>query len=215
MFENLRVRLTSPEEYRATEELTREAFWNVYAPGACEHYILHQMRNDRAFDPDLDLVMELDGELIGNLVFIPSYLRLRREDGLTESRAQGMLMLPTLTLGPICIRRDMQRKGYGRIFLNAALKRAQEADEGAYQAVLLTGNRDFYGPSGFIPAKDAGIVYLDQEGHAKEAPYLMVRPLGADGLSSLSGCYQDPAVYFPKRDEIERFDRSFPPKRKI
>ena len=39
------IRRETPEDYRAVEELTREAFWNVYKPGADEHYFVHQMRS--------------------------------------------------------------------------------------------------------------------------------------------------------------------------
>ena len=50
------------------QTLTREAFWNVYRPGCMEHYVLHCYRNDPAFVPELDLVMVLDGEMIGRCV---------------------------------------------------------------------------------------------------------------------------------------------------
>ena len=57
------IRLERNEEYREVENLVREAFWNVYRPGCLEHYVLHKLRKDAAFVPELDLVMELDGEL--------------------------------------------------------------------------------------------------------------------------------------------------------
>ena len=68
--QTLTIRNETPSEYRAVENLTREAFWNVYRPGCLEHFVLHQFRTDPAFVPELDLVMELDGELIGHVMYV-------------------------------------------------------------------------------------------------------------------------------------------------
>ena len=67
---NIMIRLEKKEEYQKVENLVRESFWNVYRPGCLEHYVLHQLRNDPAFVPELDFVMLLnendeDGKLIG------------------------------------------------------------------------------------------------------------------------------------------------------
>ena len=61
--EKITFRNETPADYKAVENLTREAFWNVYRPGCLEHYVLHCLRGDAAFVPELDFVMELDGEL--------------------------------------------------------------------------------------------------------------------------------------------------------
>ena len=52
------IRLEQPKDYREVENLTREAFWNVYRPGCTEHYVLNQYRTNPDFIPELDLVME-------------------------------------------------------------------------------------------------------------------------------------------------------------
>ena len=57
---NLTIRLETEKDYRAVEELTREAFWNVYVPGASEHYYVHMMRNHPDFIPELAFVIEKD-----------------------------------------------------------------------------------------------------------------------------------------------------------
>ena len=61
---NIIIRLEREEEYREVENMVRESFWNVYRPGCLEHYVLNQLRNDPAFVPQLDFVMEEDGQLI-------------------------------------------------------------------------------------------------------------------------------------------------------
>lgn len=54
------IRLETPADYRAVEELTREAFWNVYRPGCTEHFVLHRYRSNPDFLPELSLVMAND-----------------------------------------------------------------------------------------------------------------------------------------------------------
>ncbi len=139
------IRPEKDGEQRATESLVRDAFWNVYRPGAYEHAVLHVMRDSVDFIDELNLVMEREGELIGQAVFVKSCIKL---DVGGE--------LPTLTLGPICIKKELQGRGYGRALLDYAFERA--ADIG-YGAVLFEGNIDFYGKSGCVTASDYGIRY--------------------------------------------------------
>lgn len=64
------IRLEKKEDYKEVENLVRESFWNVYRPGCSEHYVIHVLRNDPLFVPELDLVMEKDGRLIGQNMFM-------------------------------------------------------------------------------------------------------------------------------------------------
>ena len=100
---NITIRLETKDDYRAVENLTREAFWNVYCPGCTEHYVLHCYRNDPAFVPELDFVMELDGELIGQVIYV------RSEIDCADGRKA-----PIMTFGPIGIAPAYKRQGYGR-----------------------------------------------------------------------------------------------------
>ena len=72
---NYTIRRERTEEYREVEHLVREAFWNVYRPGALEHYVLNQLRNDAAFVPELDFVMEKDGKIIGQNMFMRAVIK--------------------------------------------------------------------------------------------------------------------------------------------
>ena len=99
----LTIRNERPEDYAAVEELTRRAFYNVYVPGCTEHYLVHIMRGHRDFLPELDFVAELDGRLIGNIMYTRSWLT----DGDGNRRE-------VLTFGPVSILPECQRKGYGK-----------------------------------------------------------------------------------------------------
>ena len=67
---SMTIRQEVPADYRAVESLVRDAFWNVYRPGCMEHFVLHCLRQDPAFVPDLALVLEQDGWLIGQFAAV-------------------------------------------------------------------------------------------------------------------------------------------------
>ena len=113
---NIMIRLEKKEEQRKVENLVRDSFWNVYRPGCLEHYVLHQLRNDPAFVPELDFVMLLkendeEGKLIGQNMFVRT--SIKSDDG---------SYIPIMTMGPICIKNEYKRKGYGKILLDYSLE---------------------------------------------------------------------------------------------
>ena len=61
---NMTIRREERKDYRAVESLTRQAFWNLYVPGCVEHYLVHLLRRHRDFVPELDFVLELDGDCL-------------------------------------------------------------------------------------------------------------------------------------------------------
>ena len=200
MNDNITIRLETKDDYRAVENLIREAFWNVYRPGCMEHYVLHCYRNDPAFVPELDFVMERNGELIGQVMYVRSEIAC--DDG---------RKLPVMTFGPIGIAPAYKRQGYGKYLLDYSMEKAQEMGAGA---LAITGNILFYGKSGFVPAKTKGIRYADD----LEADYFLIKELIPGFLDGISGNYKEPEGYFiceknPKA--FEKFEAAFPKKEKL
>ena len=107
---NAIIRLEKKEDYRETENLIRESFWNVYRPGCSEHYVMHVLRDDPAFIPELDFVMEQDGKLIGQNMFMKTVIN-----------ADYGRDIPVLTMGPIGITPELIRQGYGKKLLDFCL----------------------------------------------------------------------------------------------
>lgn len=197
---NNKIRLESPADYREVENLTREAFWNVYRPGCLEHYVLHTFRGKSEFIPDLDFVMELDGKIIGHIMYVHS--EIRSDDG---------EIFPIMTFGPISIHPDYQRQGYGKILLDYSMEKAKNL--GA-KALCIEGNIDFYGKSSFVVASTKGIHYY-AEPREEEVPYFLVKELEPGFLDKITGTYHTPAGYFIDENEAEKFDLNFPPKQKL
>ena len=189
---DITIRPETESDDRAVENLTREAFWNVYRPGCMEHYVLHCFRTDPAFVPELDLVMELNGTLIGHIMYA------RSEIACIDGRA-----LPIMTFGPISIAPEYKRQGYGKCLLDYSMEKAK----------AITGNILFYGKSGFVPAKSKGIRYADDP----DASYLLIKELTPGFLSGISGTYKDPEGYFVCErdpDGFAQFEATFPEKEK-
>lgn len=197
---NYVIRNEKIEDYRETENLVRESFWNVYRPGALEHYVLNQLRDDPAFVPELDFVMEADGRLIGQTIFMKA--EIKKDDG-------GIL--PIMTFGPICIRNELKRKGYGKILLDYSLEKAEEMGCGA---ICMEGNIDFYGKSGFRCASEFGIRYHGMP-EGEDAPFFLCKELKAGYLEGVRGEYATPAGYFVDENEAEEFDAQFPAMEKL
>ena len=196
---NICIRLEKKEEYREVENLVRESFWNVYRPGCLEHYVLNQLREDSAFVPELDFVMEQDGRLIGQNIFMNAHIKA--DDGRD---------IPIMTMGPICITPELKRKGYGKILLDYSLKKAKALGCGA---LCFEGNIDFYGKSGFTYASDFGIRYHGLP-EGEDASFFLCKELIPGYLDGITGEYATPQGYFVDEAAAEEFDKKFPYKEK-
>ena len=197
--DDLVIRLEKKDEYKEVENLVRDSFWNVYRPGCLEHYVLNQLRNDSAFVPELDFVMLRDGEIIGQNMFMRA--EITADDGRSA---------PIMTMGPICIKNELKRKGYGKILLDYSLQKAAELGCGA---LCFEGKIDFYGKSGFRPASEFGIRYhgLDE---GEDASFFLCKELIPGYLDGVTGEYAPPEGYFVDEKAVEEFDRQFPYKEK-
>ena len=194
------IRFEDKGEYREVENLIRESFWNVYRPGCSEHYVIHVLRDDPAFVKELDFVMEKDGSLIGQNMFMKTVIN-----------ADDDRNVEVLTMGPICITPELKRRGYGKILLDYSLEKAAELGFGA---VLFEGNIGFYGKSGFGYARNFGIRYHDLPEGADDS-FFLCRELMPGYLDDITGVYQTPAGYYVDDADVEEFDKGFPPKQKL
>lgn len=202
--ENIIIRLEKEEEHHKVENLVRNSFWNVYRPGCLEHFVLHQLRKDPAFVPELDFVMFLkendkEGQLIGQNIFVNT--NIKADDGRD---------IPIMTMGPICIAPEFQRQGYGKVLLDYSLDKAKHQDCGA---VCFEGNIDFYGKSGFKYASEYGIRYHGLE-EGQDASFFLAIELIPGYLEDITGEYATPKSYFVDEKEAEEFDQLFPNKEK-
>ena len=194
---DIHIRLEQPADYRAAEEVMREAFWNCYSPGCTEHYLLHIMRDSPAFIPELDFVAESEGRIVGSVVFLKSFIH--GDDGRRYE---------VLSMGPIAVLPSYQRKGVGRMLIEYA--RGEAAAKG-YRAILLCGEPRYYTKTGFTAAEEFGIRTAENKYFAA----LHLCPLYPGALTGITGKYYEDAIYDVNADKAEAFDKSFPKKERL
>ena len=180
-----------PGEYREMEQLVRDAFWDKFSPGCCEHLVVHRMRTAPAVLPDLCLAAERDGELAGGIWYARA--ALRRADG-TETEVY--------TMGPVAVRPDLQGQGIGGELIRRTLELAGKQ----CCAVVIYGNPAYYRRFGFRPAAEFGITDAVGESY----PALQVRPFG----EVPPGAFDEGEVYHVTPEEVRAFDFVFPHRQK-
>lgn len=146
---NIELRLETPADYAETEKVVREAFWNVYAPGCTEHYLVHVMRSSENFVRELAFVAVADSKIVGCVMFVKG--TIAGDDGVVRE---------VLTLGPIAVLPAYQKKGVGRRLIDHARK---EAIRQGYAAIFLCGDPLYYSRVGFEPAENFGIRTADNK----------------------------------------------------
>ncbi len=193
------IRLEAESDYRATEELTREAFWNVYKPGADEHYFVHTMRTHPDFIPELAFVVEQAGEIVGNIMYTKAWL----EDEMGQRRE-------ILSFGPVCISPRLQRQKLGKMMIEHSFEAARKM---GYDVCVIFGNPANYVGRGFVNCKRKNISYL-VDGNFPTA--LLVCELKEGALDGRAYRYIQSTAERACEDTaaIEAFDATFPPREK-
>jgi len=181
-------------DFDAVELLTREAFWNRYVPGCNEHYLLHVMRHADSFIKELDFVAELNGLIVGNIVYTKA--KLVEDSGKSHD---------VLSFGPLSVLPDFQGKGIGGMLITHTTALAKAL---GYKAIFIYGDPDYYCRFGFVAAKTYGIGTSDN----MYAAALQALELVPGALSNISGRFFEDAVYDVDEAAAKVFDAGFPPK---
>lgn len=182
------IRNETQADYKQVEDMTRKAFWNLYVPGCMEHYLVHIMRDHQDFLPELDLVMELDQQIIGNMMYTKA--KLIDEDGNEKS---------ILTFGPISILPEYQRKGYGKKLMEYSFEKASAL---GYDAIVIFGNPANYVSRGFKSCKKYNVCLEDGTFPAS----MLVKELRPGALDGRKWVYHQSPVFDIDEKEAQRYD---------
>lgn len=196
---NIVIRPETPRDYYASELVAKRAFWNLHAPGCDEHYLVHKLRGDAAFIPELSRVAEVDGTVVGLIMYARASL----------VTANGPVEV--INFGPLCVDPVYQRKGVGGALLRETLPLAREM---GFRGVLIFGEPDYYPLFGFKTCDFWGITTANGDNF----PAFMGFELQPGGLDLPGARFVEASVYEDlPADEVEAFDRHFPvmPKLKL
>lgn len=195
----MELRLENEKDYLEVENLTREAFWDVYRPGCSEHLVLNKLRQADSFIKDLDYVLIEDGKIVGNIVYTKMFTGTERK-----------MSDEVIAFGPISVHPDFQKKGLGKKLIEYTLDKAKCL---GYKAVLITGDNNYYNPLGFESACRYH-VYLPGTSEDDEAVFFMAKELEEGYLGNNNGIYDFDICFNVSEEELEIFDRKFPEKAK-
>ena len=194
---DIKIRNEKEKDYREVEELTREAFWNLYVPGANEHFIVHNLRKSKNFIKELDFVAIHEDKIVGNIIYTLSYI----ED---ESNKKHEV----ITFGPVSILPEFQNRGIGRKLIEYSINKAKDL---SYKAIIIYGYPDYYSKYGFKGSKSFNI--CTEEGTFMKA--LQVLELQENALKGIQGKFFQDAGFYPDELENEKFDKTFSEKEKL
>ncbi len=186
----VKIRNEKEADYERVEEITRKSFWNLYVPGCIEHYLVHVMRSHKDFMPELDFVIEVDNQIIGNIM----YTKAKLVDDSGEEKE-------IITFGPVCIIPEYQRMGYGKMLIEHSFDQAAAL---GYDVIVIFGNPSNYVSRSFKSCKKYNICL--ENGTFPTA--MMVKELKPEALDGRKWIYYDSPVMKIDEQEAERFDES-------
>ena len=189
----LTIRNETQADRRTVEAVTRRAFYNVYAPGCTEHYLVRAMREHPDFIPELDFVAELNGQVIGNVMYTKAALT-----------GQTGEVKDILTFGPVSIAPEHQRKGYGRLLLERSFLRAAEL---GWDVVVIFGSPANYVGLGFKSCKKFNVC-LENE---RFPSAMLVKELREGALDGRRWVYRHSPVMDIDEEAARRYDDTLEP----
>lgn len=188
---NIVIRSEEEKDYRRVEEIAREAFWNLYFPGAHEHYVIHKMRKHKDFIKELTFVIEVDGKVEGAIFYSNS--KIVKKDGAEYK---------TISFGPVFISPEYHRKGLGRKLITYSI---EEAKRLGYSVITTLGYPYHYKPYGFLGGKKYAISMPDMNYYTG----LLVLPLYEGALDKVSGYTEFSDCFEVSPEEVDKFDKNF------
>lgn len=195
--EEIEIRMETKDDWYSVELMTQHAFWNKHRIGCDEHYLVHQLRKDKDYLPELSRIATKDGKVIGCIM----YSKARIVDGLDTHEI--------ITFGPLCVEPEWQGCGVGELLLRETIELATIK---GYKGIVIFGEPDYYPRIGFLTCDNFGITTPD----GKNFDAFMGLELIKDGLKNMKGKFYESKVFdnLPK-EEVEEYNKNFPALTKI
>lgn len=161
--DNYTIRQETPNDIKAITRVNDAAF---NRPN--EGKLVLKLRELEEFDSRLSLVAEYVGEVIGHVLLFPVVIRSK----------QGSF--PSLTLGPIAVIPEHQRKGVGGKLIDKAHSTAIDL---GYHSIILLGHPSYYPRFGY---KKADLYRLSNPWGIDNEAFMAIE-LVEGALSQISG----------------------------
>jgi predicted N-acetyltransferase YhbS len=191
------IQRTSQKDFKITEHLTRETFWNLYQPGCNEHLVLHKLRNSENYIKEFDLVAVLNNVIVGHIITTKAKIR----DAFNNE-------YDVLCIGPISVLNEFQKNGIGSKLINESIKLAKKS---GYFGMILFGNPGYYHSFGFVNAEKYHITTKDYQNFE---PFMALE-IQENSLANVKGRFLEDDAFSVNETELVEFEKQFPFKEKI
>jgi predicted N-acetyltransferase YhbS len=179
------IRKETKEDYNHIREVIKSAFKAIEENNNefNEWTLAERIRNSEYYINDLSLVAEIDGIVVGHIMFTP--LKIKGSTGCHES----------LDLAPVSVHADYQNQGIGKLLVRSGIEKAKEL---GYKSLIVMGHPKYYQSFGFKLASDWKIG-LDAEYNSK---YLFALELVDGGLDGVSGIVEYCPPFYNENGEL-------------
>ena len=190
------IQVATQKDFKITENITRETFWNLYKPGCNEHLVLNKLRNSKSYIRELDLIAVFENEIIGHIIS-------------TKAKVVDLLNNEheILCVGPIAVLLDFQKNGIGSKLINESIKVAKKI---GYPGMILFGNPEYYHRFGFVNAEKYRITTKDNQNFE---PFMALE-IQKKGLTNVNGKFFEDKSFSIDEGELIEFEMQFPYKEK-
>ena len=137
------IRAEQVADREAVFKLIEKAFENETHSDHQEQFLVERLRTSAAFVPELSLVAELDGVVIGYILL--TKIRIVNEQGSST---------PSLAMAPVAVLPAHQGKGIGGKLITYA---HQQALALGFGSVVVLGHKDYYPRFGYRLAREYNI----------------------------------------------------------
>ncbi len=209
--DEIEIRMETKADWYETELMTQRAFWNKHHLGCDEHYLVHKLREDEAYLPELSRIAVKDGKVIGCILCSKAYCI---EEG--ERKTENAILTNTneirhelITFGPLCVDPKWQGCGVGELLLQETKRLALDM---GYPGIVIFGEPDYYPRLGFKTCDSFGIT--TREGKNFDA--FMGYELKEGSMKNIKGKFYEAEVFENlAKEEVEEFNKKFPPLEKM
>lgn len=165
---NAIVRQETDKDYRGITNVNNLGFGQKN-----EGQLILRLRKTKKYIPDLSLVAEIEGRIVGHILFYP--IEIKSDDQ----------VFPSLALAPMAVLPEYQKQGIGSRLVEEGLKKARKL---GFKSVIVLGHAAYYPRFGFEPASRWSI----------RSPFdvpddvIMALELVKDGLKDVQGTVEYP-----------------------
>lgn len=191
------IQRATQKDFKITENITRETFWNLYKPGCNEHLVLNKLRESKSYIAELDLVAVCGDEIIGHIIST----KAKVVDSFYNEHV-------VLCVGPLSVLTKFQKMGIGSKLINESIKITKQS---GYLGMILFGNPEYYHRFGFVNAE---IYRISTKDNQNFEPFMALETQ-ENGLANVNGRFFEDDAFSIDEEILIEFEKQFPYKEKL